>query len=138
MSGVSLGIQDSPEPPWSRRPPRRWLPATTAIKMKVKKGQGHRVRPRRPRGLSRSSPSWSTPTGTTASGTRSIWPELDEFGLTMIEQPLSYSDIYQHSILQRRLKTAICLDESILEPRRRDDRHRPGELPRDQHQAGQG
>lgn len=40
--------------------------------------------------------------------------ELDAFGLTMIEQPLSYSDIYQHSILQRRLKTAVCLDESIL------------------------
>ena len=40
--------------------------------------------------------------------------ELDAFGLTMIEQPLSYSDIYQHSILQKRLKTALCLDESIL------------------------
>jgi len=38
---------------------------------------------------------------------------LDEFGLTMIEQPLSYSDIYQHSILQRRLATPLCLDESI-------------------------
>jgi O-succinylbenzoate synthase len=38
---------------------------------------------------------------------------LDEFGLTMIEQPLSYSDIYQHSILQRRLSTPLCLDESI-------------------------
>jgi O-succinylbenzoate synthase len=39
---------------------------------------------------------------------------LDAFGLTMIEQPLSYSDIYQHSLLQRRLKTPLCLDESIL------------------------
>jgi len=38
---------------------------------------------------------------------------LDEFGLTMIEQPLSYSDIYEHSLLQRELRTAICLDESI-------------------------
>jgi len=31
----------------------------------------------------------------------------------MIEQPLSYSDIYEHSLLQKEMKTAICLDESI-------------------------
>lgn len=39
--------------------------------------------------------------------------QLDAFGLTMIEQPLSYSDIYEHSILQRQLATPLCLDESI-------------------------
>ena len=38
---------------------------------------------------------------------------LDGFKLTMIEQPLSYHDIYQHSLLQARLKTPLCLDESI-------------------------
>ncbi len=38
---------------------------------------------------------------------------LDAFKLTMIEQPLSYHDIYQHSLLQARLKTPLCLDESI-------------------------
>ncbi len=41
--------------------------------------------------------------------------ELDAFDLMMIEQPLSYSDIYQHSLLQRRLATPLCLDESILD-----------------------
>jgi o-succinylbenzoate synthase len=40
--------------------------------------------------------------------------QLDEFNLTMIEQPLSYSDIYEHSVLQRQLKTPLCLDESLL------------------------
>jgi o-succinylbenzoate synthase len=39
--------------------------------------------------------------------------ELDAFGLMMIEQPLSYSDIYEHSFLQREMRTPICLDESI-------------------------
>ncbi|MGA8808175.1 MAG: o-succinylbenzoate synthase [Thermoanaerobaculia bacterium] len=39
--------------------------------------------------------------------------ELDPFDLMMIEQPLSYSDIYGHSILQRSLSTPLCLDESI-------------------------
>jgi O-succinylbenzoate synthase len=38
---------------------------------------------------------------------------LDAFGLTMIEQPLSYSDIVQHAVLQRELDTPLCLDESI-------------------------
>jgi O-succinylbenzoate synthase len=38
---------------------------------------------------------------------------LDAFGLTMIEQPLSYHDITQHAILQKSLKTPLCLDESI-------------------------
>ena len=39
--------------------------------------------------------------------------QLDRLGLMMIEQPLSYSDIYQHSILHQSLETPLCLDESI-------------------------
>jgi O-succinylbenzoate synthase len=39
--------------------------------------------------------------------------ELDAFDLMMIEQPLDYDDILEHAALQRRLKTPICLDESI-------------------------
>ncbi len=38
---------------------------------------------------------------------------LDRFGLLMIEQPLWEDDFYFHSMLQKRLDTAICLDESI-------------------------
>jgi O-succinylbenzoate synthase len=38
---------------------------------------------------------------------------LDDFSLQLIEQPLGYDDIYDHSLLQRELKTPICLDESI-------------------------
>jgi O-succinylbenzoate synthase len=37
----------------------------------------------------------------------------DQFNLLMIEQPLWYDDFYFHSMLQKRLETAICLDESI-------------------------
>jgi len=38
---------------------------------------------------------------------------FDAFDLMMIEQPLWADDYYYHSILQKRLQTAICLDESI-------------------------
>jgi o-succinylbenzoate synthase len=39
--------------------------------------------------------------------------QLDRFDLMMIEQPLDYDDVADHAVLQRRLKTPICLDESI-------------------------
>ena len=38
---------------------------------------------------------------------------LDDFGLLLIEQPLSDDDIIDHAKLQPQLRTAICLDESI-------------------------
>jgi O-succinylbenzoate synthase len=38
---------------------------------------------------------------------------FDEFELLMIEQPLWADDFYFHSMLQKQLKTSICLDESI-------------------------
>ena len=39
--------------------------------------------------------------------------KFDDFGLLMIEQPLWHDDIFYHARLQRELKTALCLDESI-------------------------
>lgn len=39
--------------------------------------------------------------------------ELDAFNLLMIEQPLAADDIVDHALLQKELKTPICLDESI-------------------------
>lgn len=38
---------------------------------------------------------------------------LDEFGLIMLEQPLGDDDLVRHVSLQRRMRTPICLDESI-------------------------
>ena len=39
--------------------------------------------------------------------------QLDPYHLLMLEQPLGYTDIYQHSQLQPQMTTPICLDESI-------------------------
>ena len=38
---------------------------------------------------------------------------FDSFDLLMIEQPLWHDDFFYHSMLQKRLNTPICLDESI-------------------------
>jgi O-succinylbenzoate synthase len=39
--------------------------------------------------------------------------ELDKYNLLMIEQPLDYDDLVDHAALQSKMKTPICLDESI-------------------------
>jgi o-succinylbenzoate synthase len=39
--------------------------------------------------------------------------QLDDYHLLMIEQPLADDDIYDHSLLQKRIATPICLDESV-------------------------
>lgn len=44
----------------------------------------------------------------------SLFKKLDKYNLLMIEQPLADDDIVDHSILQKQIKTPICLDESIL------------------------
>ena len=43
----------------------------------------------------------------------SILRQLDDFDLLMVEQPLAWNDIYEHSKLQPQLRSDICLDESI-------------------------
>jgi O-succinylbenzoate synthase len=39
--------------------------------------------------------------------------QLDDFDLLMIEQPLAYTDIYEHAELNNLMRTPICLDESM-------------------------
>ena len=47
--------------------------------------------------------------------------KLDQFGLIMIEQPLGPEDLVRHAALQRRLRTPICLDESVTDVERAED-----------------
>jgi o-succinylbenzoate synthase len=42
---------------------------------------------------------------------------LEGFHLMMIEQPLHFEDLYDHSVLQAKLQTPVCLDESIVSRR---------------------
>lgn len=42
-----------------------------------------------------------------------VFERLDDFGLMMIEQPLWWDGILDHAKLQARLRTPICLDESV-------------------------
>jgi O-succinylbenzoate synthase len=51
--------------------------------------------------------------------------QLDAFDLMMIEQPLGHDDIVDHATLAPRLRTPLCLDESIRTP---DDARRALQL----------
>src|SRR5206468_5435407 len=46
-----------------------------------------------------------------------LFEALDELDLVMIEQPLDHDDLVEHAALQRRIRTPICLDESIRHAR---------------------
>ena len=43
------------------------------------------------------------------------------FDLIMLEQPLGQDDVVRHAALQQRMRTPICLDESILDVHRAED-----------------
>lgn len=42
--------------------------------------------------------------------------EMDDFNLLMVEQPLGEDDLVDHAKLQARLRTPVCLDESVVHP----------------------
>jgi len=113
-SGVSIGIQDRLEELLERvagyveRGYRR-------IKIKIKPGWDVKV----VRAVRRAFP--QVPLMVDANSAYTLadaehLATLDEFDLMMIEQPLAYDDIYEHSLLQRQLRTPLCLDESIHTP----------------------
>jgi O-succinylbenzoate synthase len=50
-----------------------------------------------------------------------LFEAMDAYGLMMVEQPLGFDDIVDHAALQRRIRTPVCLDESVHSAR--DARH---------------
>lgn len=43
-----------------------------------------------------------------------LFKAMDAYDLLMIEQPLAYDDLYDHAVLQKQIRTPLCLDESVL------------------------
>jgi len=113
--GVSIGIQNSHEQLLAKIE-RELAAGYQRIKVKVKPGWDfdvlEKIRVRWPDILLScdANSAYSPADGEHLKG-------FDRFGLLMIEQPLWNDDIYFHSALQRELKTAVCLDESIRNAR---------------------
>jgi o-succinylbenzoate synthase len=109
--GVSIGIQESVEQ-LIEKIDAELTAGYRRIKVKVKPGWDvdvlRRIRERWPKILL----SCDANSAYTMSDVEHL-RRFDEFKLLMIEQPLWNDDIYFHAQLQRELKTAVCLDESI-------------------------
>ena len=110
-SGVSIGIQDSPEILIEKI--RKEVDAGyQRIKIKIKPGWDLKIVE-----LVRKEFPTIRLTGDANSAytlaDAPLFRELDAFDLMMIEQPLAHDDIIDHAELQRQIKTSICLDESI-------------------------
>ena len=117
--GVSIGIQDHPDVLLSKIE-QELEAGYQRIKIKIKPGWDVQivaaVRKRFPR--------ISLMVDANSAYNRSDFDhlaELDQFDLLMMEQPLEYDDVFRHVELQARLRTPICLDESIRH--RRDADH---------------
>jgi o-succinylbenzoate synthase len=116
LCGVSIGIQDSIEQLLEKIETELHA-GYRRIKVKIKPGWDVRV-------LERIRSRWADIT-LSCDANSAYTPDqiehlrkLDEFNLLMIEQPLWYDDIYYHARLQKELRTAICLDESIVSARK--------------------
>ena len=113
--GVSLGIRENPEA-LVRKVEEELCSGYQRIKLKIKPGKDYEfvaaVRKEFPH-IRLSVDANSAYTLNDAARLKS----LDEFGLLMIEQPLSWDDIYAHSKLQAQINTAVCLDECIRNTR---------------------
>jgi o-succinylbenzoate synthase len=113
--GVSIGIQDSVEQ-LLEKIQTELAAGYRRIKIKVKPGWDVNV-------LERIRSRWADITLSCDANSAYTLDQVehlrkfDPFNLLMIEQPLWNDDIYYHARLQKELRTAICLDESIVNAR---------------------
>jgi len=113
--GVSIGIQDSVEQ-LLEKIQTELAAGYRRIKVKVKPGWDLNV-------LERIRSRWADITLSCDANSAYTLDEVehlrkfDQFNLLMIEQPLWNDEIYYHARLQKELRTAICLDESIVHAR---------------------
>jgi o-succinylbenzoate synthase len=110
--GISLGIQASPEALVEKA--RTSLErGYRKVKIKIKPGMDvEYVRAVR-EALGPDAPLMADANNAYSLDDTASLEALDALGLMMIEQPLAWDDLLRHVELQKRLKTPICLDESI-------------------------
>jgi O-succinylbenzoate synthase len=113
--GVSVGLQSSPE--GLVKTVEEYLVAGYGrIKIKIKPGRdtGDTAAVRA------AFPTIKLQVDANSAYTLATWETLkplDSLDLLLIEQPLNEDDIWDHRLVQKELRTPICLDESIITPR---------------------
>ncbi|MBA3345168.1 MAG: o-succinylbenzoate synthase [Gemmatimonadales bacterium] len=118
--GISLGIQTTPAA-LVERAGRAALAGYRKIKIKIGPGADVEYIRAVREALGPEAPLMADANNAYTLGAAAPLLELDELGLMMIEQPLAWDDLARHAALQRRLRTPICLDESITSVERVED-----------------
>lgn len=119
-TGVSLGIQKSPEV-LAERVERARTEGYRRVKVKIAPGADLE--------FLRAARAALGPGGDLTADANSAYTlddadhlaRIDEVDLEYLEQPLGQDDLLRHSQLQRRMKTPLCLDESITSVERCED-----------------
>lgn len=109
--GVSIGVQDS-LPALLDRIGTFWAQGYSRIKIKIKPGWDVDVA-RQVRANFPGVPLMADANSAYTLADAVMLAALDQFDLMMIEQPLAHDDLVDHAELQQRLRTPICLDESV-------------------------
>jgi O-succinylbenzoate synthase len=118
--GISLGIQKSPAALVEKA--RAALErGYRKVKIKIKPGSDVQYVSAVREELGPEAPLMADANNAYTLETASSLEALDGLGLMMIEQPLAWDDLLRHAELQKRLKTPICLDESITSVERAAD-----------------
>jgi len=119
-TGISLGIQESPEALAERVATAR-EEGYRRIKVKIKPGSDREFLAAAREAAGEETPLMADANAGFTPADADHLASLDEFGLLMLEQPLDREDLLRHADLQARLRTPICLDESITGPDRTKD-----------------
>ena len=117
--GISLGIQATPEA-LVEKARAALAEGYRKIKIKIKPGKDVAY-VRAAREAFPAAPLMADANNAYTLDDTSALVAMDGLGLMMFEQPLAWDDIVRHAELQRRLKTPICLDESITSLERAQD-----------------
>jgi o-succinylbenzoate synthase len=118
--GISLGIQDSPHALAERAATAR-AEGYRRIKLKIAPGRDVAYVRQVRQSLGDDMPLTVDANNAYGLDDAAHLAQLDEYGLVMIEQPLDHEDLVAHAALQQRLRTSLCLDESITTPERARD-----------------
>jgi o-succinylbenzoate synthase len=117
--GISLGLTASPEA-LAERAVREAAAGYRKIKLKIRPGADVAYVAAVRRALP-STPLMVDANAAYAPVDAAALLPLDAYDLTMIEQPLDGEDLLRHADLQARLRTPLCLDESITGLDRTED-----------------
>ena len=111
-TGISLGIQRSPEALVEKARAALAL-GYRKVKIKIAPGMDVEYIAAARHAVGGSAPLMADANNAYTLADTDHLTRLDGFDLIMIEQPFAFDDLVQHAQLQRRLRTPICLDESI-------------------------